>query len=146
MQSKANFTIFRREFWGSWGLQNLNAIQHGRHDRHIVASSPHDSPVFSRRIVRGTCNRGKMWLVCSMLALILPGNSARDRSLTAPVHPIPVGQATSRTNGASTGLLEAVHLVSGESASALHRTMFGRPTKNCSGLPEGVRARLTALA
>src|SRR5260370_41132374 len=34
-----------------------------------------------------------------MLALILPGNAARDRSLAAPVHPIPVGQATSRTKG-----------------------------------------------
>src|SRR5579872_2847972 len=64
-----------------------------------------------------------------MLALILPGNSARDRSLAAPVHPIPVGQATSRTNGASTGLLEAVHLVSGEQTNPLHRTMIGRPTK-----------------
>src|SRR5260370_35394100 len=61
-----------------------------------------------------------------MLALILPGNSARNRFLAAPVHPIPVGQATSRTKGS----WRQCTLCLGNRTNLLHRTMIGRPTKN----------------
>ena len=81
MRNKANFNFGKmRNFALRWETARLPVAL-------CVASSPHDSPRI-RRIVRGTCNRGKMWLVCSMLALILPGNSARNRFLV-PVHPDP---------------------------------------------------------